>query len=371
MVSFLDFLDGIAALSDVYRLIVPCRVESDAVDEEWAPVHLSREAIEVRYYEGNIQATVVSFLNAIRVRAMVRDALGENKEVTVAGPGPNSFMFWLSLMVPRTVRFVYFIRGDTLETVRHIYRGHILPRITRGLVRLYRYRINYLLRKERAVVFTFGEKLMAQYQHSRVYAIIPLIHASLIRKDARPGIGDGLLKILYVGRFSKEKNVLALIDAVKIAVEQGARIVLSIVGFGPLENDIRDRIEDMGVSKCVTLRGYVPYGDSLVAEYDRHDVFCLPSRTESIGGVVIEAFARGMPVVATKVGSLPVYFPDAIKFVDGYEPRAIANALKWCDENRAQLSAMGRKGWATIDRFLISENAKKVHSIVQESFCNT
>jgi len=55
-----------------------------------------------------------------------------------------------------------------------------------------------------------------------------------------------------------------------------------MVGFGPLEAALRKHILELGVSNQVKLLGYIPHGDALIAEFDRHDLFCLPSYTEEL-----------------------------------------------------------------------------------------
>lgn len=371
--SFIDFLADLARLdSKVYRLMVPCIMKGVTPETECATLDLPENVIELSWYgRGNhILAAWSSFVNAIRARRLIRKAVRSGADTIVGGPGPNSFLFWLSLLAPRKVRFAFFIRGNTVETLRNIYRGRLLYCPFVWSVKLFRWRLCRLLQGGRAIVFTFGDHLReyyADYHEAGVYTISPLIFESFLRVDARQKISNGdPLRVLYVGRLSQEKNVVALLEACRRAREHGRPFSLTIVGVGPLEAEIASFIREFGLSDWIHPAGYVRNGSKLIEHYDRHDVLCLPSFTEGMPGVVAEACARGMPVIATRVGTLPGFFPGAIKFIDGFDAEAIEEAIAWGDANREELSLYGQKGHAMIDRFLISQNAKTVDQIIRE-----
>lgn len=372
--SFIDFLAALAKLdSKVYRLMVPCIAEGAIPETECATLDLPENIIELSWYgRGNhIQAAWSSFVNAFRARRLIREAVRSGANTIVGGPGPNSFLFWLSFITPRKVRFAFFIRGNTVETMRNMYRGRLLYYPFVWSVKLFRWRLCRLLQEGRATVFTFGEQLRhyyAKYREAAVYTISPLVFESYLREDARRPISQaGPLRVLYVGRLSQEKNVMALLEACRRAYEHGRPFSLTIVGVGPLETEMALFTRKSALSDWISFAGYVPNGIRLIERYDQHDVLCLPSFTEGMPGVVAEACARGMPVIATRVGALPGFFPEAIKFLDGFTPEAIEETIAWGDANRQELSLYGQKGHARIDRFLISQNAKTVDQIIRET----
>jgi glycosyltransferase involved in cell wall biosynthesis len=236
------------------------------------------------------------------------------------------------------------------------------------ILKLFQWRGRLLTAQSRAKVFLFNEAWKVQYSNStnHVYVITPLIEERFIRKDKRPDIPEHRpLKILYVGRLSEEKNINSLIEACCLLIKMGKKFLLSIIGIGKLEKEIKTQIKKLGLTTQIELLGYIPYGERLINEYDCHDLLCLPSYTEGTPRVVIEAFARGMPVLSTPVGSLPKIFKEEIKFLKGYTPEDIAKGLLWCDSHREEISAMGRKGYQQVRQFLISENALKVSKLLQ------
>ncbi|MCY7532504.1 teichuronic acid biosynthesis protein TuaC [Bacillus altitudinis] len=104
--------------------------------------------------------------------------------------------------------------------------------------------------------------------------------------------------IVFVGRLVKEKGLLELADAV--SGMDGVKAVF--VGKGPLAKELAER-----VGESILLPGQVPnerVKDYLMAA----DVFALPSYSEGMPTVVLEALALKVPVIATRVGGLPSLF---------------------------------------------------------------
>jgi glycosyltransferase involved in cell wall biosynthesis len=154
-----------------------------------------------------------------------------------------------------------------------------------------------------------GTELAARYGAPRR----PNVHAmteSVIRQAdvaERPAERDwtGELELLTVGRLESEKNPLLMVEALaRLARERPARFRLTWVGRGPLEEAVLLRARELGVERLLTLIGYVPFGDELLALYRRAHVFVHVSLSEGMPKVVIEALACGTPLVATDVGGV-------------------------------------------------------------------
>jgi glycosyltransferase involved in cell wall biosynthesis len=95
------------------------------------------------------------------------------------------------------------------------------------------------------------------------------------------------LKVLYVGRVSKEKNLNALC---KLQNEYD----ITVVGDGPILNDLIRKY------RKVHFTGY-KFGEELSKIYSENDVFAFPSITDTFGIVIIEALCNGLPVAAYRV----------------------------------------------------------------------
>ena len=105
-----------------------------------------------------------------------------------------------------------------------------------------------------------------------------------------------------VGRMTNVKNHRLLIDAFAAARAKHPHIRLRILGGGPLEGELRQRAQDLGVAGDVELCAFREDPSGFLAELD---VFCLSSDSEGLPMSLLEALAAGLPVVATKVGGIP------------------------------------------------------------------
>lgn len=108
--------------------------------------------------------------------------------------------------------------------------------------------------------------------------------------------------ILNAGRLARQKAQHDLIEAASILKAAGKPIRVLIVGQGPLEQDLKQKIEDLAVEDCISLLGFRDDIDALLAIAD---VFALPSLDEGMPMSLLEAVAAKVPVVATGVGDVP------------------------------------------------------------------
>lgn len=109
-------------------------------------------------------------------------------------------------------------------------------------------------------------------------------------------LADGV-KLLYVGRVSKEKNLNLLADVFKQLVQKGLKAQLVVVGDGPYLEEMKAEMK--GLPCCFT--GYLK-GEDLAAVYASADLFVFPSTTDTFGNVVLEAQASGLPVIVSDCG---------------------------------------------------------------------
>ncbi|MCC6970945.1 MAG: glycosyltransferase family 1 protein [Phycisphaerales bacterium] len=122
--------------------------------------------------------------------------------------------------------------------------------------------------------------------------------------NSKPGDetrGDGVVRVLYVGRVSIEKNLPLLNTVWKRAAARlraaGARAQLVIVGDGPFRETMERELEGSGA----VFLGF-RHGAELSALYASSDLFVFPSVTDTLGQVVMESQASGLPVLVSDVG---------------------------------------------------------------------
>jgi glycosyltransferase involved in cell wall biosynthesis len=112
---------------------------------------------------------------------------------------------------------------------------------------------------------------------------------------------------VMVGRLSAEKDVGTLIRAVASVLQQEPEFQLALAGDGDCLADLRQLSADLGLGQQVQFLGEVRDIPGLLA---RASMLVLPSLTEGISLAVLEAMARGLPVVATRVGGNPELVVD-------------------------------------------------------------
>jgi glycosyltransferase involved in cell wall biosynthesis len=102
--------------------------------------------------------------------------------------------------------------------------------------------------------------------------------------------------VVYAGRHIPEKQVPSLVPALALAREQIPDLRGEIYGDGPERDKVVEAIEELGLEDVVTAPGFVN-GEVLDDALSTAMCLVLPSRREGYGRVVIEAAARGVPVV--------------------------------------------------------------------------
>lgn len=149
--------------------------------------------------------------------------------------------------------------------------------------------------------------------------------------------------LLYVGRLSAEKDIATLKEL--FPAVPGMR--LAIVGDGPLRPELERQFE--GTSTVFT--GYL-HGDELASAYGSADLFVLPSRTETLGLVLLEAMAAGCPVVACRAGGVP----DAVEhgvtgfLFDPEDRDSFATTAREAYNSNGQLDAIRENARRDVER---------------------
>lgn len=181
-------------------------------------------------------------------------------------------------------------------------------------------------------------------------------HPSLASVEMRSHLSQGNPEsplLLYVGRLGAEKEI----DRIKAILEAIPEARLALVGDGPH----RQALEEHFAGTSTHFVGYLR-GKELGSAYASADAFIFPSRTETLGLVLLEAMAAGCPVVAARSGGIPDIVTDG---VNGYlfdptdDEGAIAATIRLLShkEERETLRTNARQeaerwGWAAATRQL-------------------
>lgn len=159
--------------------------------------------------------------------------------------------------------------------------------------------------------------------------------------------------LLYVGRLAPEKHIERLMPV----LDEVGNVSLAIVGDGPARQYLE--LEFSGSSTVFT--GLL-YGEDLARAYASSDIFLFPSTTETLGMVMLEALASGLPVVAARAGATGEVVEDGVNglLYEAGSNNSLVDAVKLLVEYqdvRKEMStearlAAERVNWAAATRTL-------------------
>jgi glycosyltransferase involved in cell wall biosynthesis len=146
-------------------------------------------------------------------------------------------------------------------------------------------------------------------------------------KQPKSGISNKS-RILFVGRFADQKNPLLLLQAMSIIAKTSTNIDLVMVGDGELRREVEVYIKDNNLSTRVKLLGFLT-GKKLEKQYELADIFVLSSRAESFATVLIEAMAKGLPIIATNIPAVRNTIKDRQNgLLVSQDPVSVADAIQ-------------------------------------------
>jgi glycosyltransferase involved in cell wall biosynthesis len=187
------------------------------------------------------------------------------------------------------------------------------------------------------------------------------VDASAIEPKSAPGGA-----VMYAGRLSDEKGVDVLLEALARAPELRA----DVVGDGPARASLERLATSLGVDDRVRFRGRL-------AAVEVHDamrgsaVVVVPSRWyENMPITVLEAFAAGLPVVASALGGIPELIEDGRDgvLVPPEDPMALAEALRTLASDPERAFGMGTAARAKAERvYTPAGHLERIHLLYAEA----
>lgn len=153
----------------------------------------------------------------------------------------------------------------------------------------------------------YSARLIHEGRFSRYQRKIVIAHDHSIDFSnfaVKKKIDDRSSIVGYIGRLSEEKGVLNLIDAIILVLKERKDVCVMLCGKGALSDEIKSRIKNEDVEAYVKLRGWVPH-DDVPRCLNELRLIILPSVTEGLPNILLEAMACGTPVLASSVGAIP------------------------------------------------------------------
>lgn len=157
------------------------------------------------------------------------------------------------------------------------------------------------------------------------------------RPQRKPGMPTTIITIGTLEQLYQAPDIL--IDAVGLGVKEGLDLRLVLVGDGQRRSWLQERVKERGLSDRVHFVGWLPSGAAVRRELDQADLFVLPSRQEGLPRAMIEAMARGLPVIGSSVGGIPELLPRE-DLVDPNDARGLADMIREVVTHPARMEAM-------------------------------
>ncbi len=216
-----------------------------------------------------------------------------------------------------------------------------------------------------------GPSLAAQYRSARCLLDLPISLVSEAQIATSAEIAersyDGELTAISVGRLDPEKNPLLLADALQALRARDPRWRLEIYGEGSDAERLAERILQLGLGEHAELRGYLPVDQGLMDAYRRSHALLHVSWTEGVPQVLFEAFAAGLPVVATDVGGVGEAASGAAVLIPPGDAEAAARGLERVGRDAGARNELVAAGLARVSDLTIERQARKAIAFLAEA----
>jgi glycosyltransferase involved in cell wall biosynthesis len=173
-------------------------------------------------------------------------------------------------------------------------------------------------------------------------------------------------RIIFAGRFQPQKNLLFLIEV--LSTLRDMAWTCTLLGDGPQRVAIESMIEAHNLHDRIKIGGWVP-SDDVWDQFRRSDILALPSKAEGLPVVGIYALARGLAIVANKVGGLVDIVEDRVngRLCEVDEKSCFENALRWCLEDEQRLARLKAASFSKSRQFDIRRVAESYETVLQEA----
>lgn len=196
----------------------------------------------------------------------------------------------------------------------------------------------------------------------RIYSI-PKDKISIIPNGIKPGkfrrdLDVGRVKerysihpkepmILFCGRMSIQKGPDLLVESIPKVLKSHSNAKFVFIGEGGMRSECERRAYELGVSSACRFVGYLPASDKEEL-MSACDLFCIPSRNEPFGVVVLEAWDACKPVVATEAVSIIRNFEDGL--IAYIQPESLAWCINHLFSNPCEMKKLAQTGNSRIER---------------------
>lgn len=180
----------------------------------------------------------------------------------------------------------------------------------------------------RTDLFLFESSYIAEQFHKKIgptRALVRTVRNGVNETEFVPvAIRPDATDLISIGELRGLKGFDVLIETLAILKQSGRQVSATIAGEGPDGPQLQELTERLGIAGQVRFVGHRPAREA----FAMGRILVVPSRTESLPYVVLEAAAAGMPIIASRVGGIPEIFgAEARRLVPSEDIQALAAAI--------------------------------------------
>lgn len=176
------------------------------------------------------------------------------------------------------------------------------------------------------------------------------------------------LRLLYVGGLSVPKGLDILISACRILKGRGVTFSLKLIGSGPLETQLKGTVPRMDLSQEIIFLGKIDR-NSLGAYYRDADLLIVPSLSDPLPTVVLEALISGTPVIGSDIGGIPFMIENGHNgiLMPPKNSTALADAIEGLYKEPERLAKLKKNALPSVfPRFSWESVGKKLYVLIKE-----
>lgn len=261
---------------------------------------------EIEPYE-SLVSLCLNYRSYIRRNKSILDTFVKDMDsLLIMTPSPISIEL-IKLAILNNKNIVLLVRQDTRSVIPQRFSG--VKKIMSTIMANYlESSVENLTKRHQLKVLALGPVLAERYgkftRRTKPFASSRYRKKDVIKPEQINDIDlNSKLRLLFVGRLEINKGIKELL----LAIHRLNHIdyELTIIGDGSYRKDAEVLVSQLDLSEKVVFKGYKPYSEELLDIYRSHDIFILPSYSEGLPQVVLEAMASGCLVFSTPVGSVP------------------------------------------------------------------
>ena len=167
-----------------------------------------------------------------------------------------------------------------------------------------------------------------------------------------------MFSVIQVSHLQRQKRVNVTIEAFAALKKLYSQATLTIIGDGPLKEELENLCKKLGVVESVKFLGHLT-NSQVLKEMSRHQFFIMPSVNEGFGIVYMEAMASGCLTIGTEKEGISdvIHDHDNGFLVEADAPNQIVEAMVWCLNHQEAADEIANRGRQTVCRLTWKNNS--------------